>query len=254
MNSIKFSHAFYPPLKRSIDIETLNKEYKANPNQFYKTYNNNLFCPECHKARLGYVNASFPYLRSFPDSNHDFDCSLQQEQKSSFDTNKVYKSIHADDKMYIHNQLEVVLSHVGTEFSSHELAHSDNQNLKHSLSSITNVSKTDKSQYLRRKKLDRIFGEKDLFVPLIGYGDFFATWEQNKQQWKLLLWHYDNKSNLICRIFISQNVYNYLPENIKFNGTKRLLIAIFSEYSYLPGKKYKDAKLLHSSHLLAIPL
>ena len=79
----KFKEFYCKSQGRNLNIKCLNESN-------YRRYENDMFCPFCHQARLSfvlYITNKKPHLRTSQKSLHSNTCSHKQKQQSyKFDT------------------------------------------------------------------------------------------------------------------------------------------------------------------------
>lgn len=95
------------------DLEIIDNYAKENNNRIGK-YKNNIFCPECKKARLKYVPKTAPlrgYLATIDLNEHLEHCSYKYKG-SSYSTITRYKLIENLSSSEKRNQIEILLRHL----------------------------------------------------------------------------------------------------------------------------------------------
>jgi len=79
-----FEEFYFEPSKEILDIDEVINYAEMNDGEVGK-YEGNMFCPECQKARLFFVNKSSTrraHLKKYPSENHTEECSYNYDYAS----------------------------------------------------------------------------------------------------------------------------------------------------------------------------
>ncbi|EAK1781751.1 hypothetical protein ACULYO_001816 [Campylobacter upsaliensis] len=86
LNKLKYDEFYYSAENKVLPFNALNKSN-------YKTYEHQMFCPDCQEAKLHYVyNTKTPHLKQKPKASHKNHCPYQyigaskESIKRHFDT------------------------------------------------------------------------------------------------------------------------------------------------------------------------
>lgn len=238
-----------------ISLEILIDIYNKNNQLYINTYYNQIYCPECHKAKLNLIhmkNDKF-CLRAFPKQKHGDLCSKQLPLVS----NSVFKKYcEAKDSVEhinrrLHQLIDMVLKKATISSNPQVIRTingkcSDDEVMKQEISNHT---------YLKAipiKSLTTPFHDDDYNVWKIFYGKVNIKWDKTDYSYNLKCYH-PTKNYLICRISVSNKIYDYyLPDEYKQDRIN-IFIAFAGniqrkEYN---GKLYNNS-ILRFSHYLVI--
>lgn len=209
----KFEDAYCETSKTLFTINEASHLYITNRELFAIHYQYSLVCPECRKARLAYVNAQPPYFRAYPKSNHDVNCSLQQDVMPPEKVSAYIESI--ENEAQIDRQMDGLItlllsaSKPTVSLSSAIVSPSNDPQKAQTVLHTTSI------KYLPRKRIDTQIYEDDLGVYKLFYGIVSIRWRTSKSgKFGIVLSH--SKSNFkLCEIWISEAVYAHIPEYYK---------------------------------------
>lgn len=237
---MKFEEAYVTGLDKTLDISELSLMKKTRFSDFTKICNN-LYCPECTEAKLVYVLSNPAYLRTHPNSEHNEDCSLKQEELSKKALASYIKENGADD-LERHLQ-KLALKLTVTEEQSKKTINSKNKG-QNTLHKSLLVSFKNKKYRFPQKKLDKTIKQDDLHTMKIFYGMVSVKWEYNSKLRinKLLLYSIE-KRRMICRILINRETYYKIPKKMKFEEKNNCVVSFFSELSPVEGSHYFETEI-----------
>lgn len=243
---MKFEEAYVKPLDKIIDINELSLMKKSKFVEFAKTCDN-LYCPECMKAKLVYVLSNPVYLRTCQNSEHSEDCSLKQEELSKTRTKEFVKEQNFDT---LNRQLQRLILNLSScaQKEKTDLSQKATIQKNNNGSFITNVG--GKNFRFPQKRIDLPLFEDDYDKIKLFYGTVLCTWEKakNGNDYRLLI-YLDSKQRLLCRIFVKENIYKFVPSKMKFKGQKKCRIAFVASINKVEGKTYCQTGLIHSTLL-----
>lgn len=159
----KFKEFYCKSQGRNLNIKCLNESN-------YRRYENDMFCPFCHQARLSFVlytTNKKPYLRTSQKSLHSNTCSHKQKQQSyKIDTEYLQEL----NPKQLKTQLKSVLRYLSNEqHNTNDIHKSDNKNTVIDKSSKVRVPKMCK--ILCKKSLKELeFNQGKSREPFIFYG------------------------------------------------------------------------------------
>ena len=263
-HTVKFEEAFHSETGSLIAIQEIEKIYKLHPKVFAKKYNDNLYCPECRQARLTYVNRVSPYYRTFKQSIHSIDCTLAQDVMDKQVIKTFVENPNNNDQ--IAHQLDRVIRTClkNNDFPKGCLRKTQSISDENSNSVITNTT-TRNSNRIPQKRIDNFNPKKSdrsefLDCYKLFYGIVNIKWESVKTEsdiyYKLLLYS-QNAPLLICRIRVSQAVYQWIDPSYRSLQNKVCYVSFLakfaSSYDEKPTgnitKSYLSTTLLHSNYL-----
>ena len=144
----KFEEFYCKSQGRKVNVSFLNESN-------YRLYENDMFCPFCHQARLSFVlytTNKKPHLRTSQKSLHSNTCSYKQKQQSYKNATKY---LHELTTKQLKNQLKSTLRYLSNEqHNINDIHKSDNKNTIIDKSSKICVPKLCK--VLRKKSLKEL--------------------------------------------------------------------------------------------------
>lgn len=244
MSKCKFEDAFCSKSGRIIDIAEASDLYASNPAE-YKKISNNLYCPECKKAKLSFVNGSTKYFRTFKGSLHNENCSLSQELMSVKQTADFIAN--TENRAAILRQIASAMAVLFNDNSKRIIKKTNVTELDET-QTITGFSTNyKKRKRIARKRIDLPFSDEDFNAPKIFYGKVCALWEKTNTKYKLLM--YSLKTNkLVCKIFVTEKVYQYIPDKYKFEKSIECAISFLATFQKRE-EAYHITNLEHSDFL-----
>ena len=249
MSNCKFEEAFCSKIKRTIDINEISIMYKLDPAK-YKSISGSLYCPECRKAKLSFVNSNKKYFRTFKASVHTENCSLKQDEMSA----KVITKFIEDTKnsAAVVRQIESALATLFPEELKTVTA-DPNKNEFTKTKTVPPVGLDYKQKKrIPRKRIDLTFSDEDLDNPKIFYGNVRAVWGKDKYNYTILLYSL-KKSDLLCKIKITENVYKYIPKEYKSKKDFNCAISFLAVLKN-SNENYFKTSLRHSNYIKIISI
>lgn len=238
---MKFEEAFSDFDHITYSIDEIEKMYKYDKVRYANNYHDHFLCPECHKAKLSYNDAETPYFKSYPHAKHAEDCSLRQSEMSAIKAEKLVNDESSREE--IQRQMERVLAMLLSNTSStrsiggtSETGHSTSQTLSFPINSL--------SKRFPKKRIDLAFRPEDFNCYKLYYGCVLVRWEQDKKndKYRVLLYHAKQK-HLVCRISVTNAVYQYIDMKFKFSGTRECNVVFLAIFTRDTGKNYQSTYL-----------
>lgn len=241
----KYEDAFYNKTQTLISLEELHKILKSNWLDYDENYRNHIFCDECHLAPLTMVKNDF--LRALRNAKHEEWCSKIAAQISH---EKLKKVIDTPKNREIINQK--LQKAVGVMLENKSIESNNNPfviNLKKiNTNKNINVNSKYKSYQLQKKSINRPLYDEDLYTFKIFYGKVYLKWGDANNS---LIVISPKTKKIICRIWINENVYKYLPNEIKNISSNQLkYISFFAEIK--KKNSYFNVRLMHSNLLVVV--
>lgn len=244
MSKCKFEDAFCSKSGRIIDIAEVSDLYASNPAE-YKKISDNLYCPECKKAKLSFVNGSTKYFRTFKGSLHNENCSLIQDLMNVKQTTDFIRNTENRDAIL--RQITSALTMLFNDNSKKAIKKTNVTELDET-QTITGVSTNyKKRKRIARKRIDLPFSDEDFNAPKIFYGKVCALWEKENNKYKLLLYSLKTK-RLLCKIFVTEKVYQYIPEKYKLEKSFKCGISFLANFQKRV-ETYHITNLGHSDYI-----
>lgn len=212
-------------------VDEIQKVHDQHDGSYKKDYYNNFYCPECLRAELSFhPNAQTPHFRSKRLQNtarHHGLCSHNFDPASKKQLDEYYNDKGNHDA--INRKLKTCL----------ELLHRCNQKNKViNMLSITRGQPEDSNYFtidvkggwrsLRRKKISTPFTPDNYNMPILFYGTMLMEWDLRNDDVKYLRVKNINTNAYVCSISISNTIYSYIEDHMKFDGKQRGDIAFLS--------------------------
>lgn len=250
----KFEEAYCSKTNRIVNIETVTDAFKSDE-IYIKNYKDSLLCPECRKARLSFVNAEKAYFRTSQNAQHAENCSRKQLAMSSREVAKWLRDPEGIQSAI--RQMESILVTLLDEASAILRIPKDvGNNMTRGVQRIPQKVGI-RTKPFPRKRIDIEFSEDDFDTTKLFYGIIRFKWEkeENKAGYKALLYH-PIKKYLLCKLYVSENVYTHLPIELKqnFGNDFKCAVAFFAEFHRDGKSKYLATFLRHSQHFKYIIL
>lgn len=248
---MKFEEAYWQKEDKMLRIDEITEIFHSKQSIFAKEIKDYLFCPECKKPQLAYNNASNPYLRAFPKSQHADWCSLKQGEMNSVRAEQFIND--EKNKDIIIRQMQSAMLALMNPTASPSKTSSKVSSVSKGISPFP-VSHSSTSKRLPRKRIDIKFCPKDFNCVKIFYGTVYAKWETDVQtfneteKWRKILM-YDDNNQLLCKLKISPKVYNYIPEHYKGMNGVNCAVAFLAKFND-DGRKYRTTSLRSSAYLI----
>ncbi len=223
----KFEDAYCLTTQSLMTIDEAAELYRSDFQSFHSVYKPYLLCPECRKVQLTYVNDTPPYFRTYPGSCHEENCLLQQETVSS---KKVLEYINSPkNSEQIDRQMNRLIAMLSQKNTSAVFSKSKSPVPRDETVSETNGIRPAKgSKTLPVKRIDVRVGENDLDVFKLFYGIVALKWvKANSGRFGIILSSVKSGTAL-CAVWITQSVYEYIPEEYKKPDTYTCAISVLA--------------------------
>ena len=167
-----FEEFYFEPRKEILDIDEVINCAEKNDGEIGK-YEGNMFCPECQRAKLFFVNKSSTrraHLKKYPSENHAEECSYNYDYASkriikkfidSLNYNQIQDRLNSIMKMLNRKQVTSGESSTGGGTSVHK---------KNNPMLIVEERENTVYKALRRKKLNAWIDESDGQELCVFYG------------------------------------------------------------------------------------
>lgn len=223
-------------------------------------YRNNLYCPECNKAKLFLRNGTekIPHFSQSKNSFHDDDCSLNFDRISSKKLQIMYND--NPDEYEIHNRLKKIIGLFfrNNKTGSSPLVVSVPKKKKGSSSSSGIVEETHVKASIPRRLVTSLRDE-DLNKIKIFYGEVYIQWVKapNSSLWNLRMYKGYNEHSkkffgLCCNLIVTEKVHNCIKKTPSYICNQHCYIAFFGEIKENKSKNnksYYNCLLKHSEFL-----
>ncbi len=222
---MKFEEAYLQTENCVMSTTEVALMYQSSPEKFSQ-HKNSFYCPECRKAPLSFTNAATPYFKTYPKAAHLEWCSLKQAEMTPIETQSYLSKKENKDNLV--RQLEGIL------FSMFKIKGGKTAPVTHSPKhDIEGETKSTSIAFGKkrfpRKRIDTLIGEQDIGCYKFFYGEIKLKWERvaSKQFWKLIIGN-SSTNKFICRVKITNSVYDYINDDYKFSGVRLCKIAFLA--------------------------
>ncbi len=247
---------------KNITADDLACIQDTDPKLFENEYNNNIYCPECHKAKLFLRNGTkrVPHFTEFKTSLHTDDCSLMCDKISAKKINEIYECNPKDNDIYNRLTKTISLFYKTEKPKANPLIIVEKREENNT---VNNVNHTLKKQKIKRIALPRrlvtSLRSEDINLPKIFYGEVYIQWadsalKSSSKRHIRIYKNYDKEHRkflgLCCSITITEKVYNNLSD--KYKSDQHCYIAFFTIIEEITTKKgltYRNSILKHSGYI-----
>lgn len=246
---MKFEEAFSTFDDRCHSIDEICMLYNCDMQNFQKNYKGTFYCPLCRQALLSYNNAVTPYFKSYPDSKHAEDCELRQDEMHPSAAQKFVDD--PDNNAMIQRQMQSILSSLFKEEKETTTKKPNMQNVVTGGISYT-TSAPQVTKRLGRKHFDLPLRAEDFDCVKYFFGTAHLVWEKaenkGRNYYKILLYHIKERK-LLCRILITEKVYEYMMPDYKYPEEYDCKLVFVSKAEEKSGKNYFQTYLSTSKHI-----
>ena len=207
----KFQYCIYN--HERLELYELQKEYQKDKAGTKLKYENQLFCPGCHKVDL-VINEKKGkiYLSSHPKSPHADGCEYALEYASKIELKEYYEKIDAD-------LAEQLLNRILEEKVTREklLGNANAPQDKNEISDVKFVleNKDGIRKYLPRRSL--LLTELEISDHLtMYYGECKVFLGKTDKKYYLRMFRNNDHAKYICNLVIPERVYRYLKDELRF--------------------------------------
>ena len=207
----KFQYCIYD--HERLELHELQKEYQKDKAGTKLKYENQLFCPGCHKVDL-VINEKKGkiYLSSHPKSPHSDGCEYALESASKMELKEYYEKIDADLAEQLLNRIweekvtrEKLLGNVNAPQDKNEIS-----DVKIVLENKDGIRK-----YLPRRSLLLNELEESAHLTMY-YGECKVFIGKTDKKYYLRMFRNNDHAKYICNLVIPERVYRYLEDELRF--------------------------------------
>ena len=207
----KFQYCIYN--HERLELHELQKEYQKDKAGTKLKYENQLFCPGCHKVNL-VINEKKGkiYLSSHPKSPHADGCEYALESASKIELKEYYEKIDADLAEQLLNRiLEEKLTRATQPVNANSLQ--DNNQV----SDVKFVLKNKEGirKYLPRRSLLLNELEESAHLTMY-YGECKVFIGKTDKKYYLRMFRNNDHAKYICNLVITERVYRYLEDELRY--------------------------------------
>lgn len=207
----KFQYCIYN--HERLELHELQKEYQKDKAGTKLKYENQLFCPGCHKVDL-VINEKKGkiYLSSHPKSPHGDGCEYALESATKMELKEYYEKIDA-------NLAEQLLNRILEEKTT-RATHPVNTNSLQDNNQVFNVkfvleNKEGIRKYLPRRSLLLNRLEESAHLTMY-YGECKVFIGKTDKKYYLRMFRNNEHAKYICNLVIPERVYRYLEAELSF--------------------------------------
>lgn len=161
LNKLKYDEFYCSAENKVLPFHTLNK---GN----YKTYEHQMFCPDCQKAELLYVyNTKTPHLKQKPRASHKNHCPYQYVRASRESIKRHFDTLTDEQIGY---KLDSMIRYLCTDKNTRQ-AYLIDEPTRHTPMLIENIEKATRTYTaIKRKSLGAHFTDEDMGKIYVFYG------------------------------------------------------------------------------------
>lgn len=229
-------------------IEELSKD--SDNHVYEKVYHNNLYCPECHVARLTLVQNRF--LRGYPNSPHLNTCY------NGFDLINAHRfddfAMNETNYDFLHRKLQSAISKLFrnvNHLNPFLIKIEDNQCLNHEVTEDNLRNERNTIKQIPSKSITAPFNSDDFNIFKLFYGHVDISLKKIEKKdksffFKLSLYKIGDNNHELCGLNMNENVAKHIKENYNL-----ILDEMYTGYiSFVTimkkNGKFKNANLSHS--------
>lgn len=186
-----------------------------------------LFCPDCRKVRLSFVNSKHPHFRGYRGEDHQEGCMYALEEMQASEVSSLLETRFGE--FTIMRQMERIL----VQF----LHTSDGENATPLLEDLSEIDKANfaifKKQRAKsmipRKQLNAPFLNSDYNTEKIFYGKAHLVWEENEKNGGMKLLIRSLKTGrLICKLFITSKTISKMNRKCRKDREYDAFVVFFA--------------------------
>lgn len=243
---IKFDEFFFSDDSKLYSFEDYIEDIMSN----LDFYRGKMYCPECEEAKLSFHNARPPYLSKFPSSTHGENCSYSYTVASKKKATDYYETDINDES--IQRKLKSCINILSNTKSKESTLSKQDYDTKLKKDKRFTFEDYDGTRLmLRKKRISRgIKNFSNYNEPILFYGNVYIEWYKTDRAKYLHI--KDNKEELICSIWISDKVYEYIDSDIKLLNRDFCKVAFITKMKKEESRNrvYNNCKLKRSTHLI----
>jgi len=244
--NIKFEECFLKNVDDFISVEDLQKIHDRHDGSYERDYHDNFYCPECFVAQLSFhPNAQTPHFRS--KGKHAEGCSFNFTPISKKQMNEYCNNHWNRDEINRKLNSCLDLLNMCNQQPNTGEVRTSNKKIKENVDYFTVEHKATRRS-IRRKKLTRAFATDDYDIPMIFYGTVSLEWDLRNENVKYLRIRDVNENGYICSVSVSNNIYSYIEESLKFDGVKKCDIAFLA--SMEQKNNFNNCRIKYSTELV----
>lgn len=237
-----------------ISLETLIDLYVNDKELYINKYYGKIYCPECYKAKLNLIHIKDNKfcLRAFPYQKHTNFCSKQIPLINNSIFKEYCESANSGEQINkrLHQLINIALKKDKIDFNPYVIKIIDKKCCDDEISS-KNITHHTGLKSIPTKSLTTLFDEDDYNTWKFFYGKVDIEWHKTNYYYNLMCYH-TKKKYLICRISISNKIYEYyLPDKYK-EDKKNTFLAFAGKINHdeYSGKFYNNVFLRFSNYLV----
>ena len=196
-----------------IELHELQKEYQKDKTGTKLKYENQLFCPGCYKVDL-VINEKEGkiYLSSHPKLPHGDGCEYALESASKIELKEYYEKIDADLAEQLLNRiLEEKVARAPQPVNADSLQENNQvSDVKFVLKNKEGIRK-----YLLRRSLLLNELEESAYLTMY-HGECKVFIGKTDKKYYLRMFRNNDHAKYICNLVISERVYRYLEDKLRF--------------------------------------
>ena len=245
---MKYEEVYCKGENKTFSLNEVAYLYNNEADRYARSLEGQMFCPDCQKVPMAFVNSKRPHFRGFPNFDHEEGCIFTKEEMTQEEVRDLLTKpageneiVHQIDRLVI----QFLRNHAG------DIAAND---IKRPTASGNDPDAPIKKRWqtksiMPRKQINAPFCDEDYGVAKLFYGRVHIQWEPTKtgDRMKLLVQNIKSKK-LICRLFLTPKVYNHLPSQYRtecdaFIVFMTVLNKQSAEKSWLQGSLIKSTLL-----------
>lgn len=212
---MKYDDAFCETDKGIYTPESVAYIFNNDSERYAKNFDRKLFCPDCRKVPLSFVNGSRPFFRGYPNVDHAEDCLYKKDEMDSIEVRKLHDS-PAGESEIVHQIDRLVIQFLRDNVGELDLDSRINRRRMNNTGLDIPKTKWQCDKFIPRKQLGRPFTDEDYGVEKLFYGRVHIKWEEVKDDTRRkILIQGINTKRLICKLYVSEKVYMHLPSKSK---------------------------------------
>lgn len=212
---MKYEEVYCKGENRTFTLNEVAYIHNNEPERYARSLDGQMFCPDCHKVPMTFVNSKRSHFRGFPNVDHEEGCIYTKEEMTQEEVRELLTKPAGENEI-VHQIDRLVIQFLRN--SAGDVATDDIN--RPTISGNDPDAPTKKrwktKTVMPRKQINAPFYDEDYGVAKLFYGRVHIKWEvtQSGDRMKLLIQHIKTRK-LICRLFLTAGVYKHLPYKYK---------------------------------------
>lgn len=240
----------------SLELSEAIEYIKKNEKHYHQKYQGRLYCPECHRPRIGIVHRNNNYFfRGYPNAVHDIECdygfeTVKSETLQEFTMEKDNRAFLSEKLQRFVNRL---LNRANNRIHNLLLQVDNNRCIRNDVDQ-ENIRNRRNIRRIPTKSITAPFDNDDFGRYMLFYGKvdvLYSKIESAKVPFYKLTFFKCGTNYKLCSLNFYENVAMFVQNAYQLNTEQRLSNMYVAFFSVMEKQndKYLNARLKHSELL-----